>query len=330
MYSADLNFYQVRLRVESNDEFILEDIKRDFAYFVSRNDGYDINIAIFMQEPPYELVPHVKASLYLPAAIAYDCKNKRYVDYQGQALTIYDYNTETGFVYSQDKNLIHEISYLLILSRVGELLDKKGIHRIHALGVTVHGRAVLCLLPMGAGKTTLALDLLKEEDIKLLSDDIVLVDRKGQILPFPLRIGVNKGIKLDIPPNFLRELQRRQYGAKILIDLEYFKGQIGEESKPRAILIGEREYSNQAKIKPTTKLAAIGPLFQNGIIGFGLPQMVEYFLRNNFRDFNKLGLFLARIFFALKIIMVSKVYKFTIGLDRGKNIKVLLDFLANA
>lgn len=325
MQNICLNFYGIQVEVTADSQIILEDIKRDFSYFLSDEKAFNIKITIFKRIPPYESISQIKASLYLAGAIGYDDQDIRYVDYHGQALTVYEYSKEEGFVYSDDNNLLHEISYLLILSRVGELLDKKGIHRVHALGVAINDRAVLCLLPMGAGKTTLALDLLKEKTIKLLSDDIVLIDKSGNVLPFPLRVGVDKKVDLDIPAQFLREFYRRQYGPKTLVDIEYFKDRVAGISKPWIILIGEREFSDQAKIEPLAKVKAIWPFIQNGVIGLGLPQMVEYFLRNGLRDLEKIPLIFSRMSVALKIIYQSKIYKFTIGQNKRKNIETLLE-----
>jgi len=329
MGSINFNFYGVKIKVSSDSEDHLDEIRRDFSYFLSNNKICDINIETYFQDLPYNLIPQVKASLYLPSAIAYDHENTRYVDYNGQALTIYNYPIEKGQVYSENKELLHEISYLLILSRVGELLDRKGIHRIHALGISISGKAALCLLPMGAGKTTLALDLLKYKEIKLLSDDMVLIDKKGRILPFPLRIGVDRQINLDIPSKFLREFHRRQYGVKTLIDIEYFQDKIATISSPWVIFIGERKFSTQAKIESINKIKAIWPFVRDGIIGLGLPQIVEYFLRNNLKDLNKIPVILSRIFTSFKIILYSKIYKFVIGQDKEKNAKVLIDFLGS-
>ena len=248
------DFYGVGLRVECFDTESLDNIKRDFFYFLKKTlQNIDIKINIFLEKPPFEKVPSLKSSLYNPDSIVYDDKDLRYVDHHEKALTIYDYKSEVGKIYSLDKMLLHELSYLLILSRVGEFLDKKGIHRIHALGISIPTskktqKAVLCLLPQGAGKTTLALELLKDEQIRLLSDDAPLITSKGKILAFPLRLAVPEGFFLDIPPQYLRNFQRRKYGNKTLIDIEYFKDKIVSFAEPSIILIGERISSCDTKI----------------------------------------------------------------------------------
>lgn len=323
-----LDFYDIKVQLAFDSETVLEEIKRDFSYFLSSQHAPDIQIKILYQEPSPDLIPPLKASSYLPAAIVYDDGQKRYVDYKGRAVTVYQYDKEEAVVYSREKDLLHEVSYLLILSRVGELLDRRGVHRIHALGISIEGKAVLCLLPMGGGKTTLALELLKDSRIKLLSDDIPLMTREGNILPFPLRIGVDKAVILNIPSKFLRSFDRRQYGPKTLIDMEYLKDQIASASRPWIVLVGVREFSNRAEVKPLPKIKMFWPFIRDAVIGLGLPQVVEYFLRSGFKDFlKKTGILLSRLDASGTIILKSRTFEFTLGKDQDCNARTLLNFL---
>lgn len=111
--------------------------------------------------------------------------------------------------------MLYEIVYLFIHSRVGELLDKKGIHRIHACSFSFENNIYVVMLPQGGGKSTLLMGLLKDERIKLISDDTPLCDRKGDILPFPIRIGVNNDIDTGyIPDEYILTFNRRKFGQK--------------------------------------------------------------------------------------------------------------------
>ena len=325
------DFYGVCLKVNCEDIELLENIRRDFSYFHRDSQAsVVISISVNLESPAFDKVPPLKASLYNPDSIAYDDKNIRYVDYQGKALSIYDYKKEDGRIYSSNRELLHELVYLLILSRVGELLDKKGIHRIHALGFSIREQGALCLLPQGAGKTTLALEFLKRDDIRLLSDDTVLINRRGELLAFPLRIGVSSDCKLDISSQYLRTFQRRKYGQKTLIDIDYFKGKIAPLATPSIILIGQRVFSDETKIVKVSKIKAIGPLFRDAVIGLGLAQMVEYFLRFDFRDiFSKIGITLSRLLASFKLLLHARTYCFLIGRDAEKNAETLRRFLEN-
>ncbi|MFH2070043.1 MAG: hypothetical protein ABIJ11_02365 [Elusimicrobiota bacterium] len=372
--SKHFNFYGVKVYLESDDSDIAELLARDFAYFVSDITVPDITenpalapepapatpgapathettaspttpvpaikIHSFLTTPDFSQIPAVRASLYNPDSISYDFENKRYVDYHGEALTIYDYKEETGRVYTQNSDLMHELVYLLILSRSGELLDKRGIHRLHAMGISFYGKGVLLVLPQGAGKTTLALELLKHNGVKLLADDTPLVSKKGEILPFPIRIGVRKGAPpdtlLDIPEKYLYNFSRRKHGHKILIDLEYFGDKISgrgasaasDRTEPAIILIGEREAADNPRITKICPTSAILPFITNGVLGLGLPQMVEYFLRTGIKDlFAKFRIAVSRLRVFLKVIAMSRCYRFTLGTDSASNARVMVDFL---
>ncbi|MBW2046268.1 MAG: hypothetical protein JRI96_15540, partial [Deltaproteobacteria bacterium] len=101
-------------------------------------------------------------------------------------------------------------------------------------------------------------------------------------------------------------------------------------AKPFIILIGQRVFSDEAEIIKISKLKAIGPLFRDAVIGLGLAQMVEYFLRFDFKDiFSKISIGFSRLLAGLKLLLHSKTYRFLIGRDQGKNVEVLCRFLKN-
>ncbi len=62
----------------------------------------------------------------------------------------------------------YEAAYLFLLSRIGEALDQRHLHRIHALALEYFGRAVLAVFPMGGGKSTLGAAMLRFPEIGFL------------------------------------------------------------------------------------------------------------------------------------------------------------------
>ena len=325
-----LNFYNIIVKIESKPE-IINLIKKDFSYFVcdNYNKQLNINLKIFLEKPNFDIIPIIKATFYHPDFIAYDYKHIRYIDYKQVALSTYDYKNEEGTIWSEDVNLLHEISYLLIHSRVGELLDKKNIHRVHALGFAYKNKGVLILLPQGGGKTTLALELLTNYEIKLLSDDIPLIT-KNKILPFPLRIGIEKNQNINIPKDFISNFIRRNFRPKTLIDIEYFKDKISKETTPNLIFIAERENSYNTRIIKISKFKTFIGFLKNCIIGYGLPQVVEYFLTIKFNDIiNKFKIIISRTIISIKIINSSKTFKIILGKNIQLNSRFLIDFIKN-
>jgi hypothetical protein len=325
-----LSFYGVSVNITASDVMVGK-LRCDFSYFAAPHGEAEcsgVAIGIFEQSPPYERVPPIRAWLYRPDAVVYDRHNCRYVDYLGNALSIYDYDAEEGELYGEDVHLLHELAYLLIHSRVGELLDKKGLHRVHALGLNFRGKGVLCLLPQGGGKTTLLLELLKEREIKFLSDDTPLISAGGLMNPFPVRIGISGPHSCEVPEVLTGKMVRRHYGPKTLIDTRYFAAQISTAIPVNTILIGAREFSREAGLFPVSRHAALSPLFKHCVAGLGLPQMVEYFLRTQPRDIiSKLGIFAARARASLATMARSRVYVFVMGRDVRVNADALSRFL---
>src|SRR5205823_358414 len=121
-------------------------------------------------------------------------------------------------------------------------------HRVHALGVSFRERGILLLLPSGGGKSTMALELLRRPGFRLLGEDTPLVDRRGRLLPFPLRLGVRAGQDPGIPAEHLRTVQRMEFGPKTLIDIDYFADRLGDAVEPGLILIGERSLGDASEI----------------------------------------------------------------------------------
>jgi hypothetical protein len=327
--SADFDVYGLRLKVQGDDPATVDNIRRDFSYFEVASGPAQATIEIFNKRPPFDSLPSLSASFYSRQNICYRGKEGIYTDYFGRALRIFSPKTKSYQIFSQDANLRHEIGYSSVLSTVGQFLDSQHIHRVHALGLSLKGKAVLILLPAAGGKTTLALQLLQWEEVKLLSEDSPLISRKGEILPFPLRISVVPGGEPNIPHRYLRQLEWTGFGPKILIDIEYFAGKIGSVSQPRIILLGQRSLGSESRIEAASKLSATRGFIKNAVVGLGLEQgMLEYILQTSAREMvGKSGLALSRLRNSLKVIRRSKVYRYVIGRDTKQSYEVLLDFL---
>jgi len=329
-----LEIYGIRFEVYANAEAVLESLKKDFVLYLRGDKGIDafktIIISIFKDRLPYHKVPPCAASLYNLNSICYKNNHTHYIDYAGNGLMIYDFKEEKAEIYSEDENLLYEKTRLVILSRMGELLDHRHIHRVHAAGLAKNGIGTLCLLPMAAGKTTIALNVLKrDKEIKLISDDICMIDFSGHIYPFILRIGVrDESILEEMPEKYITKINRSFYGQKYLIDLEYFNGRIADKSKIRNILIGKRVFKDATEINRISKFKCFVPFIQSGVFGLGLPQIVELFLRGDFLDIlNKIGMVFSRSALFLLIICRSKTYEIKIGRDIGKASKAVSDFI---
>ena len=220
------DFYGLTVQVQSADQDLVNEIKRDFSFFSSEKEqGEKSGLTSTLAPPSYEGFQEIPAQFITPRNVCYKDKNQTIIDYSGKAICIHDRKKNTCSIQGTDFDLVREICYLFILSATGEYFDKQGLNRIHALGVSRGGKAALLLMPSGGGKSTMALRLLSRPGFKLLSDDSPLVDRAGNILGFSLRIGISPDNKSSIDPKFIRTLNRMEFDPKTVIDIEAFDGQ---------------------------------------------------------------------------------------------------------
>ena len=324
-----LNFYGVTLSLCGDDE-ILSKLSCDFAFFLKDAcPKSDITVNIIYEKPPYEKLKDLTASVYKTDCICYDYKNIRYVDYNRKCLCIYNKDKLSAEIYSLSKNLLYEISYLFIHSRVGELLDLKGFHRIHACAFSYEGFAYVLMLPQGAGKSTFLFSLLKRNSIKLLSDDTPIIDSFARLYPFPIRIGLCNDIDTSfIPKEHIYSFERRKFGDKKLLSYEYFKNLIEKEHLPIRLIYGKRIFSENSKIIKKNRIFAFKELAKNCIIGYGLPQVLEYFLTGGIKDiFVKMYIVLFRFYSCIVLLLKIKgTYCFCLSNNIEKNSEEFLNF----
>src|SRR5262249_10881386 len=115
---------------------------------------------------------------------------------------------------------IRETAWEAILSALGEALDRRGVHRVHALGVECGGYAGLVVLPSGGGKSTLACLLsLTQGPVRILSEETPLL-RNGWVYPFPLRLGLTPETALRFHPDTGRPFPRRRFPAKLIFPIQ--------------------------------------------------------------------------------------------------------------
>ncbi len=328
--SVNLHVYGLHVELQSADGKTVDTIRREFRYFEGAPGSADVTIEVFDEEPPFGSLPDIAPSVYTIDYVTYHSKQEVFTDYHGRGIKIFRPEHNKYLVFSKSADLRHEISYLTILSTVGKFLDSIHIHRVHGLGITFNGKAILILLPEMGGKSTLALQLLRSGEVKLLSEDSPLLNRRREILPFPLRLGVRPGGESGIPEKYLYPVNLVRAGIKIMIDIEYFRDRIGSACQLDTLIIGERNLGIASTIEPVSRMNATMKLIENSVIGMGLHQGMEYLLGRNVWDIlRRSSVALSRLNNSLKASSKCRAYRFVIGHDPERNIQVLLDFLKN-
>ena len=331
MHYQTFSFHGIAIKLSGDSPGLIEEIERDFSYFKIPVNKAEITINTYGIPPPYDTLPAMQASYTSPRNTCYYHKGLKYIDYSGKGLVVFDAKDSTCHIYSNDAELLHEICYMCILSLVNEKLERCHIHRVHALGLAVDNKAVLILLDMGGGKSTLAIRLLSFlKSVKLISEDSPLINSQGQILPFPIRIGLHQQ---DVPPQIPKDLQRyfkrSEFSSKILIDIEYWKDQICFDiCQPRIIIVGKRVIGKEPEIKQSSYYIAFREFIKNSVIGVGLYQGIEYIFQKGLIEvFKKIPAGISRLNNSLKVINNSEIFEFYLSADKEKNNEILVEFL---
>ena len=330
----DLAFHGVPASVRSSDPECLTLVEADFSLFLTAappaGEAVALEVQLVVGQPPYERIPEGTPPLVRTKdAVVYQHRGVRYYDSGGKALVIYDMRRRHAEAHSLDRDLLREKCYLLVMTRVGEELDRRGLHRIHAMGVVHGGHAVLCLMPSGAGKTTLALSLLERRDFSLLSEEVPLVSRGGRLHAFPIRIGVVEGTPLAVPSHFLHRFRRSRLGPKVLIDTRYYADRIADVAEPGMVLVGRRVGPGEAGIAPLSRLRGLAALMRFCVAGSGLPELLEYLLRLDLGCVGRRLLILwSRFLASVALVRRSAVYEIRLGPDREVNAALVAQWAA--
>ena len=327
-----LDLHGCRVEFNSGSERLRRDIAEDFAYFRSGFEGApEITVRADCRAVTGADLAGRKPLLKTDRlTILGSAAGTRAVWYPGGALSVYDYRAGLGTVICPDPELLWEISYLLLLSRAGEALERRGLHRLHAAAFSVGGRGVLLAGAPGAGKSTLLLQALRAGGGELLSDDTPLVGRDAVLKAFPLRLALAEGSPhlSGLPAGALRIFKRRHYRAKSLAG----HGALGIGVCPAAraeYFFALKRGAARPRIKPLSPVLAAAELAKGLVAGYGVPQIAEYFLRLDPADLlRKAGLLQSRLTCAAALWKNCRFWSLELSGDTAANARLLMEFVA--
>ncbi len=327
--AVKFSVYGYDFALSGNCDFALEGLAEDFGFFAGQGAAgaqTPVEIELVQGVPDYQSLPVCDASVYTPRNVVYRHEGRRIIDFSGRGLGIYDARAGRFRMVSEDPNLVYEAAYLFLLSQIGQALDRRQLHRLHALAMSYQGRAILVLLPMGGGKSTLGGALLKDSEMSILSDDSPFIDRAGNALAFPLRIGILKGREHEVPEEHRRLVQRMEFGPKYLVNYSYFANRVVDRARPGLILLGRRTLAPQGRMEPASYKTAMQAMVPNLIVGLGLFQGLEYLLERSSREIaGKAGLGISRLRNAHRLVRSSSNYLFHMGRDSESNARLVKD-----
>lgn len=332
-----LNFLGVIVQVESEWEAVIKLLSKDFACFIDTKRSLKPNLKVRILNINAREIdfPKLKIKYKSKNSITFQDGNVRYNDYYGQVKTIFDYNQNSAEIFSNDVHRVHEIAYLLILSRTGKTLDLQGIHKVHAFAISYKETALMCMMPSGGGKSTLLLHLLKYDGVKLISDDIPLFDESLNLIPMPLKIGLVKDANICIevlePQENIYSMKREFYGEKKLICLAGLKEKVETRKFQLSnVIVMEafRMNSGKSRIKNANFFNIWSGFFKHAILGIGTPIILEYFWEFGFRDFVvKTRIFLKRLVTFTRVSISSNKFHFSMGENIDENAQQIINFL---
>lgn len=306
---------------------VVDAVAADFAWFVDPGPptAPTIRIEVVRGEPDYDALGDGTATFVTPRNVVYQTPGRTVVDYFGKAVSVLDRRTGALTITGEKSHLVHEAAYQFLLSRIGEHLDRIGFVRLHGLGLSTPGGAVVVMLPSGGGKSTLALRALEDESVRILAEDTPLLDRRGTIHPFPLRIGINATDADRLPAGSVRRIERMEFHPKLALDLDAFRNRIDPEPRKLShIVVGRRSLGTTATLEPLPRRAATGPLVREAVVGVGVYQGMEFVLQHGMRDvIGKVGIAVSRSRCCAAGARGASVWRLTLGRDHEHNWQAL-------
>jgi hypothetical protein len=305
-----------------------EALARPFRFFLCKSGRPDITVTTHDSAPPYKDFPAIRAAFSSPRNIVFSDGTTKIIDYFNQGVVI---QKENQFhIYGTNRDFLQESFYLLVLSRFGQYCDSHRMMRIHALALSCRETAIILPMLPGSGKSTLAVSMLKTDGIGLISDDSPLVDKFGQVLPFPMRIGTNDVRLLrTIPGKYQYKINRMEFGIKTFIDIDFWQDRIQHKPfKQTLLFISYQMLNGVPSIHPASFWMAYKSLVRDAVVGVGLFQGVEFlFSHNSWEVLKQIKTGFMRLNLCLKLLRKSRVYSFALSRNPGENAALLRSFL---
>lgn len=275
-----LDTYGLSVRVRGDWAEVVEAVRLDFAWFedAGADPEQEAAVEVLIERAPADLdgFGSLPASFVTPRYTVFADRSRTIVDYHGAATGVVSGDGGSLTVRGEDEQALHEAVYYFLLGGIGEHLDGQGLVRVHGLGLAGDDGGVLLLLPSSGGKSTLALQALRHEEGRLLSEDSPLLDRDGRLRPFPLRLAVSSVPEALVAPGG-RVLPHPVLGEKLAVEVEAFADRVQAEPVPlRHVVLGRRSLGAESRLDERSRAAAVMPLITNAVVGVGLYQGFGY------------------------------------------------------
>ena len=274
------------IEVRSDWSEVDEAVASEFGWFERPSQDVRFRVEILRRVPDLSRFGPRRASFVTPRNVVYVSGDVSIVDYFGRAVTVLDRRAGVASVEGDDAELVREATRHLLLAHIGEYLDSIGLPRLHALAVSRNGGALALLFPSGGGKTQLALQALADEDVRLVADDMPLLDGSGRIRAFPVvGISVNPTDAHKLPEGEVRLTERMEFHTRTVLTIPSIASRIDPgPTRLRHLVIGRRTLADSPTLAPASRRAAARALIRQCVVGVDLFQGMEFLFRHGLRD----------------------------------------------
>jgi hypothetical protein len=314
-----LEVYGLRIRLRGNWDEVLEMVRLDYAWFETDGAGKPIDVEVLVERgaADFDQFAALPSAFVTPRYAVFADPERTVVDYQGVVRVLVDATETHVDVRGEVGGVAHEAVYYFLLGRIGRHLDANGLVRVHALGLAGDDGGVVVLLPSSGGKSSLAMQSVTRGEGMLCSEDSPLLDRRGRLHPFPLRIavGATTASTLAGPPT--RALPNPSAGHKLAIEVSSFADRIAPTPVAlRHVVLGVRSLGREARLEEKTRVAAAVPLVIHAVVGSGLYQGFGYAHQRGVGEFvAKLGVAALRSRACAAALRGARVWQLTLSRD---------------
>lgn len=244
----------------------------------------DIVVELRRERPSLPLPLGHRSDQVVDRGVVYNLGATTVVDHHGHGATIFDFARDEGRIVATETADLVEFGYLAASSRLGVHLERRGLTRVHGVGIESEGRGALLLAPSGGGKSTIARALRRHTRVRVLGDDLVLLDARGRMLPFPTPLGLTTpeqadGLGAPIP------FPRRLHPPKWVVSVSSDPARDARDPVDLAwVVLLTRAHGEAVRMTPAPRTAIASALFRDAVVGLGLPQVLELIARRGARD----------------------------------------------
>jgi len=323
-----LDFYGVVFAVECPEKFASW-VRHDFSPFVSAGAGAEpLFVFRVFKKSAFPQAQAFAESVYSNSdCIVFDnAAGRRIVFFDGDR-ALWDFAKREISFYSGNAEGAYLKFYDSLMTLAGRAFDLKGLHRIHCTCFSERGKAVLFLGEAGVGKTTLALNVLQNSMLGIVSDETILLGPKRGVFSFFTRFGIRgRGGAEGFLKTPARRLALHNGSEKFLVSAEALGSRLEKKARVSKIVVLRRNLSRNSFSGRASKPAVFWWLFRNSVLGQSIPQSPAYlFFPSISKRLEHATVYFSRFLAIASVVLFSDCLFFSQGSDKSEALERVLE-----